>query len=81
MGVIVAAPTAGSCATLPGAFIKAARFIGLDDNAIAEGLLAAGLIGVIIGAHSTFAAEGAGCQAECGAASGMAAAALVYLAN
>jgi len=44
-------------------------------------MLAAGLIGVFIAAHATFAAEVGGCQAECGAGSGMAAAALVTLAN
>jgi L-serine dehydratase len=81
MGVIVAAPTAGSCGTLPGACIGAATYMGLDDSAIAKGLLAAGLIGVFIAAHSTFAAEEGGCQAECGAASGMAAAALVTLSK
>ena len=42
-------------------------------------MLAAGLIGVFISKYSTFAAEVAGCQAECGAGSGMAAAALATL--
>ena len=46
-----------------------------------RGMLAAGMIGVFIAAGSTFAAEVGGCQAECGAASGMAAAALVSLAG
>ncbi len=44
-------------------------------------MLAAGMIGVFIAAHATFAAEVGGCQAECGAGSGMAAAALVTLAK
>ncbi len=44
-------------------------------------MLAAGLVGVFIAAHATFAAEVGGCQAECGAGSGMAAAALVTLAK
>jgi L-serine dehydratase len=44
-------------------------------------MLAAGMIGTFIATHSTFAAEVAGCQAECGAGSGMAAAALVTLAG
>jgi L-serine dehydratase len=39
------------------------------------------MIGVLISARSTFAAEVGGCQAECGAGSGMAAAALVTLAG
>ncbi len=44
-------------------------------------MLAAGLVGVFIAAHATFAAEVGGCQAECGSGSGMAAAALVTLAQ
>jgi L-serine dehydratase len=46
-----------------------------------QAMLAAGMIGVLIAAQATFAAEVGGCQAECGAGSGMAAAALVTLAK
>lgn len=81
MGVIVAAPTAGSCAALPGACVAMADELGLPDEEIAKALLAGGLIGVFIAHRSTFAAEVAGCQAECGAACCMAAAALVTLAR
>jgi L-serine dehydratase len=81
LGVIVAAPTAGACATLPGAVIAVADQMQLPDDRLAEGLLAAGLIGVFIATGSTFAAEEAGCQAESGAAASMAAAALVTLAD
>jgi L-serine dehydratase len=81
MGVIVAAPTAGACGGLPGACIGAATAIGLPPEAMAKAMLAAGLIGVLIAARATFAAEVAGCQAECGAGSAMAAAALVTLAD
>ncbi len=81
MGVIVAAPTAGSCGALPGACIGAAKSMGLGEDEIVKAMLAAGLIGVFISAHATFAAEVGGCQAECGAGSGMAAAALVTLAG
>jgi L-serine dehydratase len=44
-------------------------------------MLAGGLIGIFIAGKSTFAAEEAGCQAECGSGSAMAAAALVTLAG
>ena len=44
-------------------------------------MMAAGLIGVFIAAHATFAAEVGGCMAECGSGSGMAAAAMVGLAK
>jgi len=81
MGVIVAAPTAGACGGLPGACIGAASAMGLSLDDMTKAMLAAGLIGVFIAAHATFAAEVGGCQAECGAGSGMAAAALVTLAK
>jgi L-serine dehydratase len=81
MGVIVASPTAGSCGGLPGACIGAATAMGLSLDDAAQALLAAGMIGVFIAAHATFAAEVGGCQAECGAGSGMAAAALVTLSK
>jgi L-serine dehydratase len=81
MGVIVAAPTAGACAGLPGACIGAATSLGVSVDEMIKAMLAAGMIGVFIAAHATFAAEVGGCQAECGSGSGMAAAALVTLAN
>ncbi len=79
MGVVVAAPTAGSCGALPGAVVGAGHVMGSSPEEMARALMAAGIIGVFITAGSTFAAEVCGCQAECGAASGMAAAALVTL--
>ncbi len=81
MGVIVAAPTAGACAALPGACIAAADALGLTDEDAARAMLAAGLVGVLVAFRTTFAAEVCGCQAECGAASGMTAAALVSFAG
>ena len=79
MGVIVAAPTAGACAALPGACLAAGDQLGLSDEDVARALVAGGVIGMFIATDSTFAAEVAGCQAECGAAAGMAAAALVTM--
>jgi L-serine dehydratase len=81
MGVIVAAPTAGACAALPGAVVAMAEAMRQDEEAMARALLAAGLVGVFIATRWTFAAEVGGCQAECGAASCMAGAALVTLAR
>ena len=81
MGVIVAAPTAGSCGTIPGAVLGTADSLGLDGDPVVKALLAAGMVGVFIARHATFAAESGGCQAECGSASGMAAAALATLAG
>ncbi len=79
MGVIIAAPTAGSCGCLPGTIIAAARHMNLSREDIAKALLAAGLIGIFIAHSATFAAEAAGCQVECGAASGMTAAGMAQL--
>ncbi len=81
MGVIVAAPTAGACAALPGAVVAMAETMGMDEEAMAKALLASGLIGVFIATRWTFAAEVGGCQAEGGSAASMAAAALVTLAG
>lgn len=79
MGVIVAAPTAGSCGALPGAIIGIGSTLELSDDEMVKALLAAGMIGVFIAEHATFAAEMGGCMAECGSGSGMAAAGIVLL--
>jgi L-serine dehydratase len=81
MGVIVAAPTAGSCGALPGAIIGAGAVLGSSEDEIVKAMLAAGMIGVFISEHATFSAEVGGCQAECGAGGSMAAAGLVALAG
>jgi L-serine dehydratase len=81
MGVIVAAPTAGACAALPGAVIGMAEALGKTEEDMAQAMLASGVIGVFIATRWTFAAEVGGCQAEGGAAASMAAAALVTLAG
>lgn len=81
MGVIVAAPTAGACGALPGAVLGAGKVMGSSVDEMTRGMLAAGMIGTFIATHSTFAAEKSGCQAECGAGSSMAAAALVGMAG
>jgi L-serine dehydratase len=81
MGVIVAAPTAGSCGALPGLVLGVAD--GMETSLVerVEAMLAAGMIGVFIAAHSTFAAEEAGCMAECGSGASMGAAGVVLLAG
>lgn len=81
MGVIVAAPTAGSCGALPGAVIGTATCLKLTEDDMVKAMLAAGIIGVFIAEHATFAAEVGGCMAECGSGSGMAAAGIVVMKN
>lgn len=81
MGVFVAAPTAGSCGTTPGAIFAFADHHGKSDEQIVQALLAAGMIGIFIANGSTFSAELAGCMAETGASGAMAAAGLVTLCD
>lgn len=79
MGVIVAAPTAGSCGTFPGAILGVADSLDLEEDHIVKALLAGSLTGLFIAGSSTFSAEIGGCQAECGSGAGMAAAGIVSL--
>jgi len=78
-GVIIAAPTAGSCGCLPGTLLGVAESMNFSKDELTKGMLAAALIGVFIAENATFAAEVAGCQVECGAGSAMAAAGVVQL--
>ena len=61
--------------------IGASDAMELSEEASIRAMLAAGMIGLFISAHSTFAAEVGGCQAETGSGGGMAAAAIVELAG
>ena len=79
MGVIVAAPTAGSCGTFAGAVLGMADSLNLSKEEVVNALLTGSLVGIFIAGSSTFSAEIGGCQAECGSGAGMAAAALVTL--
>jgi L-serine dehydratase len=79
MGTIVAAPTAGSCGTFPGAVIGVADSLGLNEEQVVMALLAGSLPGLFIATSSTFSAEIGGCQAECGSGAGMAAAGIAWM--
>lgn len=79
MGKIVAAPTAGSCGILPGALLAAQEEAGFSDHELIMALLAAAAIGQAVALQATISGAEGGCQAECGTAAGMAAAALVQL--
>lgn len=77
--VIVANPTAGSCGTV-GAALKAVSDeleVSMDDKIMAY--YAAGLVGAYFAMGPGFSAEEHGCQVECGASAGMAAAGIVEL--
>lgn len=79
MGKIVACPTAGSCGILPAALISVAQEFNHSDREVLNALITAGEIGRIISIKVSLAGAVAGCQAECGAASAMSAAAVCQL--
>lgn len=79
MGKIVACPTAGSCGILPAVILSAGKQLELSEDELIKGLLAAAAVGIIIGLNATLSGAEGGCQAECGSASAMGAAALVEM--
>ena len=81
MGKIVAAPTAGSCGILPAAVITMEKEKGCSEEACMMALLTASAVGMVISNRACVSGAEGGCQAECGAAAAMAAAAVVELAG
>ncbi|WP_099187402.1 L-serine ammonia-lyase, iron-sulfur-dependent, subunit alpha [Tepidibacter mesophilus] len=79
MGLIVAAPTAGSCGILPAAIITVANEYGLSDEDMINAIFAGSAIGAIITRNATVAGAEGGCQAETGSAAAMAAAGVVEM--
>ncbi len=79
MGLIVAAPTAGSSGVIPGTILSICEDYGLGEDAIYEGILNASAVGYIIMRNASVSGAEAGCQAEVGAASAMAASAAAQL--
>ncbi|MBQ8558714.1 MAG: L-serine ammonia-lyase, iron-sulfur-dependent, subunit alpha [Tyzzerella sp.] len=79
MGLIVAAPTAGSAGVLPGVLLALRDEQKLSDETLYKGLLNAGAIGYLLMRNASVAGAEAGCQAEVGAASAMAASAIVEM--
>lgn len=79
MGRIVACPTAGSCGIVPAVIIAVAEEENITEKKQIDGLLTAGIVGLIVSAKVRLAGAVAGCQAECGVASAMAAAALTEM--
>ncbi|MBX7120052.1 MAG: L-serine ammonia-lyase, iron-sulfur-dependent, subunit alpha [Gemmatimonadaceae bacterium] len=73
MGVIVAAPTAGGAGVLPAVLLGLAEQRGIDDEHLIDALATAGLIGAVVAQRASLSGAEGGCQAETGAAAGMAA--------
>ena len=79
MGRIVACPTAGSCGILPAVILTVGERLNLSDEELIQGLLASSAVGMIIAQNATLAGAEGGCQAECGSAAAMGAAATVEM--
>ena len=76
---IVAAPTAGACGVLPAVLLPLYQKEELTQQQVLEALYVAAGIGSVIASKASIAGAAGGCQAEVGAASAMAAGALVAL--
>lgn len=81
MGRICAAPTAGSCGIVPAVIISVCEKLELEEDSAIRGLITCSGIGAIIVKFATVAGAEGGCQAECGAAAAMTAAAVVEMAG
>ena len=81
MGKICAAPTAGSCGILPAVLIGVKEVKNLSEREVLQGLLTASGVGAIVVKNATVAGAEGGCQAECGVAAAMAAAAAVEMSG
>ena len=79
MEVVVAAPTAGSCGTVGGSLRAISENMDSSPNELNKAWFAAGIVGAYFAQGPGFSAEEHGCQVECGAASGMAAAGIAQL--
>ena len=79
MGRIVAAPTAGSCGILPGCLVSMTEDRGVPEKDAVMAMFTAGAFGMVIASRASIAGAQGGCQAECGSAAAMAAAALTEL--
>ena len=74
-GVIVTAPTCGSCGVMPAVLYHLAKSRGFSDIRILRALATSGLIGNVVKTNASISGAEAGCQAEVGVACSMASAA------
>ncbi|HEY8804728.1 MAG TPA: L-serine ammonia-lyase, iron-sulfur-dependent, subunit alpha [Clostridium sp.] len=79
MGKIVAAPTAGSCGIIPAVIITAGEKLNKTEDELINALFTASGVGIIIAKNATLSGAEGGCQAECGSAAAMGAAAVVEM--
>ena len=79
MGLIVAAPTAGSAGVVPGLLLALQDCYKISDDRLIDALFNAGAVGYLAMRNATVAGAVGGCQAEVGVAAAMAASATVEL--
>lgn len=79
MGVIVAAPTAGSAGVVPAVLFALEEEFDLSEETLVKGLFTAGAVGCLLMKNASVSGAEAGCQAEIGSAAAMAAAAAVEM--
>lgn len=79
MGVIVAAPTAGSAGVVPAVLFALEEEFDLPEETVLNGLFTAGAIGCLLMKNASVSGAEAGCQAEIGSAAAMASAAAVEM--
>lgn len=79
MGRIVAAPTAGSCGIMPGCLVSLIEDKKVDRKKVVSAMFTAAGFGIVIASKASIAGAQGGCQAECGSAAGITAAALVEI--
>lgn len=78
---IVACPTAGSCGIVPAVMIAAAEELDIDKDTCVNALFTAAGIGAVVARNASVAGAVGGCQAECGTAAAMGAAAMAEMAG
>ncbi len=79
MGVVVTAPTCGSCGVLPAVLRYLQETYNKTDREICEALAVAGILGLVAKHNASISGAEAGCQAEIGVSCSMAAGATAYL--
>ena len=79
MGKIVAAPTAGSCGIMPGCLVSVMKERNISREKVIEGMFTAAGFGMVIAKRASVSGAQGGCQAECGSAAAMTAAAMVEM--
>lgn len=81
MGKICAAPTAGSSGIMPAVLFGLKDIFNYSNDELINSMITASGLGAIVTANATVAGAEGGCQAECGVAAAISAAAAVYLSG